>query len=388
LTGEVASARSLFRFLMNDFWKQNESAFKNCSLVVWRPIFLNEFLETVYTTIEESDLGLDFGQGVAGRVAQTRKPFIGRIDLAQHAHHDKISGKYGWKSCEMQIIDDDDIFLGLYGLYSTGDLSIDINTKERFLKHLHAGLLLIDIAVNAQVRDASLEKSLLALEVGKAAEDRFHDIKETLFGASGALGSLRSSSIGTKTFTRNVGILQTQIDAAKNYAEKYIKEAKNPNQLNRVVFDFCGVSRHIVRDLELRAKQRASQRGRKIDVHFDIPDERILVEGDVERLARAIGNIIYNAEHWVLRAVGRAPITRIVVTLSYDDLFCYLKVFDTGPGIIEPKRAMEKGYSLRDGTGLGLSIAKRIFEMHDGSIELTTEPGQWTSVLLSVPLAH
>ena len=385
MSSDVTTAWNLCRFLISDFWSHNSSEFLNCSLVVWRPVFTKKCLDTVFTTIEEEDVGLDFGQGVAGIVAESRIAFSGVVKHANPYHH-VITTKYGWNHCEIDIVENDGTLLGLYGLYSGVELNIDSDAKSRLINQLSAALMLIDIVVNAELRDNSLEKSLLALEVGKAAEDRFHDIKETLFGASGALGGLSNNNISPTNFNRNIDILKKQIERAKDFADQYIKEAKNPNQLNRSDFDVCRVTHHIVKDLELRSKQRASQRGRKIDVHFEVPDLPIIINGDLERIARAIGNVIYNAEHWVIRAPDPRSATRITVTLSTDEFFFYLKVFDTGPGIIEPKRALEKGYSLKGGTGLGLCIAKRVFELHSGSIEIKSEPGKWTSVRLNLPL--
>ena len=39
------------------------------------------------------------------------------------------------------------------------------------------------------------------------------------------------------------------------------------------------------------------------------------------------------------------------------------------------------------GAGLGLSLADRIMKLHDGSIDIKSEEGQGTEVILKVPLA-
>lgn len=379
----VAHTRRVFKRLLEDFLGDQEFLGSGHDLVVWRPRFVQGNLETLYTSIEERNLGMDIGEGLAGSVANERKPESGSFTDRSDIQHPKTVKKYGWKSYSVSPVLSMGTLVGIFALYSRQSLDIPSAELKRFERLLECGLLLVDNATNASVKDQSLEKSLLALEIGKAAEDRFHDIKEALFLANGAMNALKKTRQDVRQFNRNASVLTTQLDKARGLSEKYILEAKNPNLLSRSEFDLKTTVRALVKELELRSKQRASHRQRKIDVHLSIPDTSVKVVADLERIDRAISNILANAEHWVVRSPTGT--VRIDVTLTTDDDFCYLRIFDTGPGIIEPQRALEKGYSLREGTGLGLSIAKRVFELHDGSLSIKSDVPDWTSVELMLP---
>lgn len=113
-----------------------------------------------------------------------------------------------------------------------------------------------------------------------------------------------------------------------------------------------------------------------------------LVSFDVERLRRVIINLVENAVQAMLEPDGRER--KVFVRTRLAGGRFEIEIEDTGPGIpadILPK-VFDPLFSTKSfGTGLGLATVKQIVDEHAGSIEIASEPGQGTRVLVSLPLA-
>jgi signal transduction histidine kinase len=110
--------------------------------------------------------------------------------------------------------------------------------------------------------------------------------------------------------------------------------------------------------------------------------------GDPEKLRRVVINLVGNAFD-ALEGSGK-PGGRIDVKLGENlaGTEVWLQVADDGPGMGDDARArlFTPFYtSKQTGTGLGLPICKKIVEAHDGSIEVSSEPGRGTEFLLTFP---
>jgi signal transduction histidine kinase/HAMP domain-containing protein len=67
-----------------------------------------------------------------------------------------------------------------------------------------------------------------------------------------------------------------------------------------------------------------------------------------------------------------------------------IRVADTGPGI--PPELRDRIFRLyyttkKDGSGIGLAMTFRIVQLHDGTIDFTSEPGKGTTFLIRLPIA-
>jgi len=120
-------------------------------------------------------------------------------------------------------------------------------------------------------------------------------------------------------------------------------------------------------------------------VTADVPH----VKADKYGIERVILNILTNS----IKYTPEGGNIKIYVGFVYND--AYIKVIDNGIGIPEEDlpRIFERFYRVDKartrelgGTGLGLAIAKEIMEQNKGSIDIKSELGKGTEVVLRIPV--
>ena len=111
------------------------------------------------------------------------------------------------------------------------------------------------------------------------------------------------------------------------------------------------------------------------NIALDVPDDLPFVSADPALGARALANVIANAEKYG----GDAPITVSARSVDHDVL---IEVADRGPGLGDnPERLFEKFVRGVDadgrapGLGLGLALARAFMEMQGGALSATNREG-------------
>ena len=123
----------------------------------------------------------------------------------------------------------------------------------------------------------------------------------------------------------------------------------------------------------------------RIELSADVPRSLPLVSVDRTLIARALTNIVENALHAM---PGRGSLT-IAASQMPDAWQVRLVISDTGVGLDEDSRAriFEPYFSTKVmGTGLGMTNAKRNIELNGGTIEVQSERGHGTTVILNLPV--
>ena len=108
-------------------------------------------------------------------------------------------------------------------------------------------------------------------------------------------------------------------------------------------------------------------------------------------LRRAVSNLVANALRYTPRGGN------ILLAIAHaDEKWAEISVSDTGCGI-DPEhlpKLCDRFYRVDharahhdEGTGLGLAIVKSIMELHQGSMDIHSQPGHGTTVTLRFPVA-
>ena len=167
------------------------------------------------------------------------------------------------------------------------------------------------------------------------------------------------------------------------------------DNLRRLVDDLFDVSRIRSGRVELRkgpvliqeiletavvaARPRIDERGHRLTVQ--VPPEPILVEADGVRLAQVFTNLLNNAASFT------APGGTIELRCEPGAAALEISVADNGPGIATEllPRVFDMFVQGRPGAGwlgLGLTVARRLVELHGGTLSVSSVPEQPGSVFV------
>jgi two-component system, OmpR family, sensor kinase len=163
------------------------------------------------------------------------------------------------------------------------------------------------------------------------------------------------------------------------------------DRIRQLTDDFLSLARESPLDLrpcplaalvdEVLDALRVAPTGERASFEADVPAS-LVVHADHEKLRRLLLNIVLNAAQVVgdgvrIRVEGRTDRTDVV-----------LRIIDDGPGV--PDELRERIFEpfvtgRRGGSGLGLAIARRIAELHGGSLEHEAPPGGGAVFVLRLP---
>lgn len=180
---------------------------------------------------------------------------------------------------------------------------------------------------------------------------------------------------------------------------------RNAHRLLRLIDDLLDLARLDVGGLRLHVAEldlvelaarvvesaRAAAEARRMTLSFRAEVPTLAVYGDPHRLEIVLTNLLGNALKFTPDG------GRISVRLGGSDKSCVVAVEDSGPGIPENElgRIFDRFYQVegsqrrrQGGAGIGLSLARKLCELHGGSIAVASVVGQGTTFSVTLPLGR
>ena len=213
--------------------------------------------------------------------------------------------------------------------------------------------------------------------VGQMAAGIAHEIRNPLTSMRGSAEILRSHLSLTESERRLLDILLRESDRLNKFVEDFLNFARPRNSVRRTI-ELIGLLRDSVTLLQNSPEVRD-----KHSVVMSASTKEIRVLASPDQLRQVFWNLAQNA----LRAMPFGGTLTIVAEPAIDG-GATVAFRDEGVGMTGEEKArlfqpFQAGFA--GGTGLGLSIVYQIVKDHGGRIEIETEKGKGTSVVLHFP---
>ncbi len=211
-----------------------------------------------------------------------------------------------------------------------------------------------------------------------------HDLRTPLTTIRGYAEGLAAGIIEPEDFPRVADVLHRQTDRLSRLVEDLMLLARLEAREFTMRPERVDLAAHIVEIVEAHRV-----RAEKLGVRFEAQIQPVgIIDVDPDRVAQLLGNLVDNALRYTPEQGS------VALTLTGGVGAISLEIADTGPGIDEEDipRVFERLYVAQryrpvrpEGSGLGLSIVKELVDSLGGTVDVTSQPGQGTTVRVTLP---
>jgi PAS domain S-box-containing protein len=235
--------------------------------------------------------------------------------------------------------------------------------------------VLRDLTEQHELQRRLIQQETLA-SLGQMAAGVAHEIRNPLGGIKMAMAVLskHGGDALSKEMTASMRSGIVEIEAIVSHLLDYTRETR----LDRQPFDVERIVREVVAQLSAEARARG------VALSSQAFPGVVVARVDGRRLRQVLMNVTRNG----IDAAERRSGGHVHVTCQGRDGVIVLEVVDNGVGISpeDLDRIFLPFFTTKPtGTGLGLAIVKKIVDLHAGRLRVTSELGQGTRVVISLP---
>ncbi|MGG7178365.1 sensor histidine kinase [Clostridium paraputrificum] len=225
-------------------------------------------------------------------------------------------------------------------------------------------------SMSLELREKIDNEKLIEKNKNELITNVSHDLRTPLTSIIGYIDLLKKNGFNDK-------------DKFDNYIEVIDERTKSLNKLINELFEFTKLNSHDIKlnisNVEIGSliEQLVGEytpifNKEGLEISTDIVDKDIFINVDIEKLVRALENLLTNAKKYSVKN------TKVLVRLfeENDNIIISIANKTENISIEELGNIFERFYKVdksrkeKDSTGLGLSIVKRIVELHNGDIKV------------------
>ncbi|QOR68881.1 PAS domain-containing protein [Cytobacillus suaedae] len=217
-----------------------------------------------------------------------------------------------------------------------------------------------------------LQKEKLSV-VGELAAGIAHEIRNPLTSIKGFVQLMKESD---QTSTNRYDIILSELDRINQIVGELLVLSK-PQSVIHKPFNINDMIKYVVN----LTSHEALMYNVQLEVREKVQDTYI--NGDINQLIQVFINILKNS----IDAMPKGG--TILFTAVKMDGKVEFRIEDTGVGIPEERleRIGEPFFTLKEkGMGLGLTVSNKIIHEHKGSMDIESEVGKGTTVIVKIPV--
>jgi signal transduction histidine kinase len=258
-------------------------------------------------------------------------------------------------------------------------LLVSIEMLESFPNRERIGTLMTlrDAETRRQIQ-SQLDISARLAAISRLTGGVAHEIKNPLNAIAVHLEVLRSKLMEDPAVSPEIDTIAREITRLDRVVKTFL-DFTRPVDLKMADLEFVSLSREVA---SLVGPSAARQ---NVQIEVDAEASELFVHGDRDLLQQALLNVIVNG----VEAMKNGGSLRIRLRQVGSE--CAVDVSDEGLGI--PQEIRDKIFNLYfstkgKGSGIGLAMTFRVLQLHNGTIDFTSEPGKGTTFRLRFPSAE
>lgn len=213
-----------------------------------------------------------------------------------------------------------------------------------------------------------------------------HELRTPLTGIKGWSETLTSGGFDPEETKLGMGIIAKETNRLIGLVEEILDFSKLQQNEMKLVIGQVNL-KELIQETMLNVWAKAEQK--QIQLKLEERTERpVIVSGDGNRLKQVFLNVVDNA----IKFSHEQSWIHLVISLKEDGR-AMVEVVDTGIGISDEylHKVKDRFFQINHqggGTGLGLAISQQIVELHQGEMEIHSELGVGTTVVVTLPIAE